>query len=156
MIIQFPEIEAAARQWHEQKLKIVLTNGCFDLLHVGHLHTFTEAKNLGDLLVVGVNSDHSVQSLKGPTRPIISQTERCQMLDALKPIDYVTVFHESTACSLLERIQPHIYVKGGDYDLHHLPEKNILEQLKTRVVFIPFLPGHSTSKLITKIKQTNF
>lgn len=154
VVLDVQELDWFAAEWHARNLQIVLTNGCFDLVHAGHLHTFCEAKKWGDILVVGINSDRSVKALKGDSRPIISQNHRLTFLSALEPIDYVTVFDEDTAANLLEKIRPHVYVKGGDYSLDTLPEKPILDRFTIPVIFIPLIPGISTTEIIHKIKQT--
>lgn len=140
---------------HDANKKIVLTNGCFDLLHVGHLRTFVEAKKLGDLLIVGINSDQSVKSLKGETRPIISQEDRAELVSAMKPVDYVIIFDELNVSNLLEKIKPDIYVKGGDYTLDSLPEKGTIIQLGIEVKFIPLVVGISTTELVKRIRKAN-
>ncbi|HOJ76531.1 MAG TPA: adenylyltransferase/cytidyltransferase family protein [Bacillota bacterium] len=154
-IITPGQLHIFAQQWHRQNLKIVLTNGCFDIFHAGHLKTFIEAKKYGDILIVGINSDESVRVLKGETRPIISEHDRSLMIAALKPVDYVTIFNEANACNLIEIIKPHIYVKGGDYKLDSLPEKDSLLRQKVDVKFIPLVAGISTSIIIEKIKNAN-
>ncbi len=142
-----------AEKWRRQNLKVVLTNGCFDILHVGHLRTFKEAKTKGDILVVGLNSDQSIRSLKGPTRPIISQDDRLELLAALEPIDYVTLFDEATAIHLIELVRPQVYVKGGDYTLDTLPEKDVILRYRVEVKFIPLVPGISTTEMIKRIRS---
>lgn len=152
--MSFQELDQYAAGWHARDLKIVLTNGCFDLVHVGHLFTFREAKKWGDILVVGINSDRSVKALKGDSRPIISEHDRSIFLSALEPIDFVTVFDDNTAAGLLEKIRPHVYVKGGDYSLNNLPEKPVLERLKIPVKFTPLIRGISTTEIMRKIRST--
>ncbi|TCL62801.1 glycerol-3-phosphate cytidylyltransferase [Hydrogenispora ethanolica] len=149
---QFPELQAV---WQRQNLKIVLTNGCFDLLHAGHLRTFCEAKKLGDLLVVGLNSDRSVRGLKGETRPLVRETDRALLVSALKPVDYVTIFDEPTASDLLLALRPHVYVKGGDYSLENLPERQAILEIGAQTVFVPLVEGISTSELVKKIRSAN-
>ena len=155
-IISPEKLTKHAQTWHDQQLTVVLTNGCFDLLHAGHLRTFIEAKKLGDILVVGLNSDRSVQSLKGPSRPLINQDERALLVSALRPVDFVTIFDENNAMALLEKVRPSIYVKGGDYSMEILPERDILLRLNSEVVFIPLVEGVSTTELVHKIKKANF
>lgn len=153
-ILNYDDLESYVTGWQARGLTIVLTNGCFDLVHVGHLYTFHEAKKWGDILVVGINSDRAVKALKGASRPIISQNDRCALLSALEPVDFVTVFDEYTAAGLLEKVRPHVYVKGGDYSLDNLPEKPVLDRLKTKVIFTPLVQGISTTEIIRKIKVT--
>ena len=140
---------------HAANKKIVLTNGCFDLVHIGHLRTFVEAKKLGDLLIVGINSDQSVKSLKGETRPIISQEDRAELVSAMKPVDYVIIFDELNVSNLLEKINPDVYVKGGDYTLDNLPEKATIIRLGIEVKFIPVVVGISTTELVNRIRKAN-
>ncbi|HHU51753.1 MAG TPA: D-glycero-beta-D-manno-heptose 1-phosphate adenylyltransferase [Firmicutes bacterium] len=152
LIISKEELKGLVKEWQRKKVKVVLTNGCFDLLHAGHLRTFYEAKKMGDLLIVGINSDYSVRRLKGEQRPLIPQADRAQLVAALKPVDYVTVFDEPTVDTLLETIHPDYYVKGGDYTLDSLPEKETITRLGVRVCFIPVVAGISTTEIIRRIK----
>ena len=141
----------------------VFTNGCFDLLHLGHVRYLQEARALGDFLIVGLNSDESTRLLKGPGRPLIPEHERAEILAALACIDYVTIFGEPTAGPLVERVRPAIYVKGGDYalagdipevpDSSRLPEARVVQTYGGVVRLIPYIPHHSTSELIAAIKQ---
>src|SRR5690554_4526285 len=147
------DIRVQSEKWRVKKLKVVLTNGCFDLLHAGHLKTFREAKKLGDILVVGLNSDCSVKTIKGEQRPLIAQADRAQLVAALEPVDYVVIFDEPTVDSLLEMINPDIYVKGGDYTLESLPEKETILRLGIKVFFIPMVKGISTTEIINKIRN---
>lgn len=156
MIFKGPDLLNEISKWRRQNQKIVLTNGCFDLMHVGHLRTFFEAKKLGDLLIVGINSDQSVRALKGKTRPIINENDRAEMVSAIKPVDHVIIFNETNVSQLLELIKPDIYVKGGDYCLDSLPEKETIIRLGIEVVFIPLVPGISTTELVHRIQKANF
>jgi len=141
----------------------VFTNGCFDLLHLGHVRYLQEARALGDFLILGLNSDESARVLKGPGRPLMLESERAEILAALACIDYVTIFAEPTASPLVERLRPAIYVKGGDYalaggapgvpDSSRLPEAGVVLAYGGTVRLIPYLPHHSTSELIAAIKQ---
>lgn len=141
--------------------RAVFTNGCFDLLHLGHVRYLQDARELGDFLVLGLNSDESTCRLKGPGRPLVPEMERAQILAALECIDYVTIFGEPTAGPLVELLRPAIYVKGGDYagavngtpDLSRLPEAKIVQAYGGTVRLIPYLPGHSTTELIGKVRR---
>src|SRR5690554_6280888 len=124
-IFALDELKEIISRKQEEGLKIVFTNGCFDLLHVGHARYLKEAKDKGDILVVGVNSDISVKKLKGNQRPIISQEERAELLSYLEMVDYIVIFDESTAEKLVSVLQPDIYVKGGDYKLEEIPEARL-------------------------------
>lgn len=132
---------------------IVLTNGCFDLLHLGHIRLLQKAKQLGDILVVGVNSDASVVELKGEGRPLIAQAARAEILGSLSCVDYVVVFDELTAAKLVSELRPDIYVKGGDYLEDDLPEASLVWQYGGKVVIVSFVEGYSTSAIIAKIRS---
>jgi len=131
--------------------KLVLTNGCFDLLHVGHVRYLKEAKGLGDLLVVGVNSDDSARRLKGEGRPLIPQEERAEILAALEAVDYVVIFEEDTAEKLVSSLRPDLYVKGGTYMLRNLPEASAVTRYGGEVRILSLTPGLSTSELASRI-----
>jgi D-beta-D-heptose 7-phosphate kinase/D-beta-D-heptose 1-phosphate adenosyltransferase len=131
--------------------KIVFTNGCFELLHVGHIRYLEEAKALGDILVVGINSDRSVRSLKGPFRPILPEKERAEVLSGLGCIDYITIFDEADPLKLISTLQPHILVKGGDWTKETTVGKEVVEGLGGKVIILPFVQGASTSNLIETI-----
>ncbi len=131
---------------------VVFTNGHFDLFHVGHLDYLEKARALGDALFVGINDDASSRRLKGPGRPLIPADERARLMAALLPVTAVIVFGEDTADSLIELLHPDIYVKGGDYAHKTLPERATVEALGGRVALIDFVPGHSTSDLIARIR----
>ena len=132
---------------------IVLTNGVFDLLHVGHLRCLEDARSRGDLLVVAVNSDKSSEALKGKGHPLIPCAERMEMLSGLSFVDYVTTFEEDTAEELLRQFRPSMYAKGTDYTIKTLPEKAVVKELEIKAVFVGGKKGHSTSKLLTKISK---
>lgn len=133
--------------------KIVFTNGCFDILHVGHKRYLQEAATLGDILVVGVNSDDSVKRLKGPERPINSEQDRVEMLCAMKFVDYVVIFNEDTPYELIKKVQPDILVKGGDYKPEEVVGRNIVEARGGRLELIKFVDGKSTTNIINKINH---
>src|SRR6266508_1041560 len=128
-----------------QGKRIVFTNGCFDLLHPGHLHALSQAKSLGDVLVVGINSDASVKRLKGAQRPILNETERAQILAAMEVVDYVTIFAEDTPLELIRLLQPHLLVKGGDWSSEAVVGKEVVEENGGEVVVVPYQPGFSTT-----------
>lgn len=135
------------------KQKIVFTNGCFDILHIGHIRYLQEAAKLGDILIIGLNSDDSVRRLKGPERPINGEMERAEMLGALGFVDYVAVFEEDTPLELINTIQPDVLVKGGDYDPNDVVGKKEVEDRGGKLVLIPFVEGKSTTNIIEKIKN---
>ena len=127
---------------------VVTTNGCFDVLHVGHLRYLQAARALGDLLVVGVNSDASVRVLKGENRPLVSAAERAEMLAGLACVDYVTIFSELNPIALLSQLKPNIHVKGGDYTIDQLPERKVVEANDGKIVLGLNVPGKSTTDII--------
>lgn len=133
--------------------KIVFTNGCFDILHVGHIRYMQEAAKLGDVLVVGLNSDDSVRRLKGPERPINHQDDRAEMIAALEFVDYIVVFDEDTPYELIKKIQPDVLVKGGDYNLDNVVGRNIVEARGGELKLLEFVDGKSTTSIIEKIKN---
>jgi len=137
-----------------QKKRIVFTNGCFDLLHVGHTRYLQAAKALGDILVVGVNSDSSVRSLnKSPDRPIVSESQRAEVLAALCCVDYVVMFSEPDPLSLITMLQPDVLVKGGDWAVERIVGRDVVERRGGTVRTIPLVPGMSTTALIQRIRS---
>lgn len=135
----------------ENGKKIVFTNGCFDILHIGHIRYLEKAKSLGDILIVGLNSDSSVQIIKGPLRPIIPQQERAEILSALSCVDYVTIFDEETPYQLISLILPHILVKGGDWTKETTIGKEVVEREGGEVIILPLVGGVSTTNIINAI-----
>lgn len=131
----------------------VFTNGCFDLMHVGHLRYLQQARALGDRLIIGLNSDKSVQTIKGPDRPILPEDERAELLLGLDCVDGVVLFDEPTASRLISEIRPHIYAKGGDYNPESLPEAPVVKEYGGRIVILPFVEGRSTTSIIEKIRR---
>ena len=135
--------------------RVVFTNGCFDLLHIGHTRYLQEARKLGDLLVIGLNSDRSVQSLeKGPDRPIVTENQRAEVLAALSCVDFVVVFDEPDPRRLISKLQPDVLVKGGDWATDNIIGRDTVEEQGGTVVTIPLVAGISTTHLIAKIRQT--
>jgi rfaE bifunctional protein nucleotidyltransferase chain/domain len=149
---RLPEWRAAVR---ESGKRLVVTNGCFDLLHLGHVTYLESARNHGDALLIGVNSDGAVRQLKGPERPVNEEFDRAAVLAALESVDGVCIFNEKTATRFLSAARPDIYVKGGDYTLDTLnqEERRAVEQSGGRIVIIPFVPGKSTTSLLKKIMR---
>src|SRR5574344_2882647 len=146
----FDEIEKLAKKLHSQGKKIVFTNGCFDILHVGHVKYLEEAKSYGDVLILGLNADSSVRKLKGESRPINSQDDRAYILASLESVDYVVIFEEETPYELIKLIKPHVLVKGGDYEGKEVVGQEIANELK----LVQFVDGKSTTNTIKRI-QTN-
>jgi rfaE bifunctional protein nucleotidyltransferase chain/domain len=135
--------------------KLVVTNGCFDLLHLGHVTYLETGRNMGDALLVGLNSDASVRQLKGESRPVNCETDRAAVLAALESVDGVCIFADRTATRFLTAAQPDVYLKGGDYTLETLnqDERRTVEQAGGKIVIIPFVPGKSTTDLLKKIAR---
>ena len=147
------EAAATTAQWHAAGQRIVFTNGCFDLLHYGHLHYLYEAKALGDRLVVGLNSGASVQRLKGPTRPINDEKTRAHLLAALEMVDLVVIFDEDTPFELIQAIEPDILVKGGDWQPDQIVGADLVLARGGAVRSLPFQAGYSTTNIEQKILQ---
>ncbi|UXM85381.1 D-glycero-beta-D-manno-heptose 1-phosphate adenylyltransferase [Methanococcus aeolicus] len=131
-----------------QNLEIVFTNGCFDIVHKGHVEYLNHAKRFGDVLIVGINSDESIKKIKGDKRPIIPLESRVYILDNLKSIDFVVPFDEETPINLIKIIKPDIHVKGGDYNEEDLPESKIIKEYGGKVKIIPLIEGFSTTNII--------
>ena len=131
-----------------QGLRVVLTNGCFDLLHPGHTRLFTEARRLGDVLVVAMNSDRSLRTLKGDSRALQPEAERAEILAALAAVDYVTIFDDPSVLSVVARVLPNVLVKGGHYTLDQIVGRDEVEAAGGQVVSIPIVPGYSTTAII--------
>ena len=151
---------AQARRWanaaRRRGERIVATNGCFDLLHFGHVAYLQRARRLGDLLVIGLNADDSVRQLKGPLRPLVPARQRAAILAALECVDAVVIFREKRATRFLQAVQPTIYAKGGDYRPATLDpaERAVLAAAGTKIRIVPFVPGFSTTGLLEKIRKT--
>ena len=136
---------------HKSGKTVVATNGCFDILHVGHVRYLQKTKSFADYLIVLLNSDKSVKSIKGPTRPINSENDRAEILCALSCVDYVVLFDEDSPRNLLDEIKPDVYTKGADYTMETLPEADIMRKNNTKVEFIDFVQGKSTTNVINKV-----
>ena len=153
MIIPRECIKAVCDDKRAEGETIVFTNGCFDVLHAGHVRYLAKARAMGDFLVLGLNSDASVRRLKGEDRPINSEEDRAEVLDALRAVDVVTIFGELTAEELVRLVRPDVYVKGGDYTPETLPEAKIVQAYGGRVEFVPLLEGRSTTNVIERIRS---
>ena len=151
MLIPNERIAEFAAALREGGVRVVFTNGCFDILHAGHVRYLTAARALGDVLILGLNSDASVRRLKGETRPVNSEADRAEVVGALASVDYVVIFGEDTAEELITKVQPAVYAKGGDYTLETLPEASIVERYGGKVAFIPLVEGKSTTGMIAKM-----
>lgn len=152
MIIAQDNIEKFCEILRASGKKVVFTNGCFDILHAGHVRYLNTARSFGDCLVLGLNSDASVRGFKGPTRPINCQDDRAEVIDALACVDYVVIFEERTAESIIAKVRPDVYVKGGDYTLETLPEAKIVMSYGGQVELAKLVEGRSTTNVIKKIQ----
>ena len=152
-IVELEELSDRCEKLRSAGKKIVATNGCFDLLHVGHVRYLQAARSLGDLLIVGLNGDRSVHDLKGAGRPITAQSDRAEILAALECVDLITIFPEIQATKFLAAVRPAVYVKGGDYTSETLDEEEraTLKEIEAAIRLIPFETGYSTSGLIAQI-----
>lgn len=153
MLIPKERIEDFCATLREAGQRVVFTNGCFDILHAGHVRYLEAARALGDCLVLGLNTDASVRRLKGEMRPVNAELDRAAVVGALVAVDYVVLFDEPTAETLIEKVRPAVYAKGGDYTRETLPEAKIVEKYGGEVHFIDLVPGRSTTKIIEKIYQ---
>ncbi|MEJ2420940.1 MAG: D-glycero-beta-D-manno-heptose 1-phosphate adenylyltransferase [Acidobacteriota bacterium] len=147
-------IARSCKTWREQGRRIVFTNGCFDLLHAGHVRYLFAARKMGDILVVGLNTDDSVRRLKGPDRPVTTQEDRAEILAALSCVDAVTLFDEDTPLRLIETITPHVLVKGADWAPDEVVGRRHVEAHGGKVITVPLSKGRSTTGLLDKIKDT--
>lgn len=154
-IFNLVDLQTEISKWHNNNEKIVFTNGCFDLIHVGHIEYLTKASDLGNKLIIGLNTDDSVKRLKGENRPIIDQQARAETLAALFFVDAVIFFDEDTPYQLIKAIQPDILVKGGDYKKDDIVGADIVKNYGGVVETIPLVQGYSTSKIIEKIIESN-
>jgi rfaE bifunctional protein nucleotidyltransferase chain/domain len=150
-IVSLKEMRVLREQLASQGKEMVFTNGCFDLLHVGHVRYLKEARQQGDLLIVGLNDDESTRRIKGPGRPLMVQDDRVEILAALECVDYVVIFSERTAERLVETLRPDIYVKGGNYKIEELPEAKVVASYGGQVYLTSVTPGRSTTNLISAI-----
>jgi rfaE bifunctional protein nucleotidyltransferase chain/domain len=163
-IVSLETLLPLRERWRLSARRLVFTNGVFDLLHIGHVEYLEQARTLGEVLVVGLNSDASTRAIKGPARPLMPEAARAGMMAALRCVDYVTIFAQHTAEDLLAALQPDIYVKGGDYatatidsahaqqvDITRLPEAHVVYAYGGRLVLLPYRAGYSTTTLIERI-----
>ena len=152
LVSQF-EIIDIVNKGHKEGKTYVVTNGCFDILHVGHVRYLKKTKSFADYLIVLLNSDSSVKAIKGDLRPINNELDRAEILSSLSCVDYVVLFDESSPANLLERIKPDVYTKGADYTLETLPEREVVLRNNIKVEFIDFVQGKSTTNIINKINS---
>ncbi|HKC62906.1 MAG TPA: D-glycero-beta-D-manno-heptose 1-phosphate adenylyltransferase [Pyrinomonadaceae bacterium] len=152
-ILSIDEMRLERARLREEGKRLVFTNGCFDILHVGHVRYLQQARELGDALLVAINSDRSVRELKGAGRPVMNEQERAELLAALGAVDYVTIFDDISPRSLIADILPDVLVKGGDYNLDEIHGREEVEASGGRVLSLPFIEGASTSSVIERIKN---
>lgn len=153
MLVKQSEIDDLLKKLKEQRKTIVTTNGCFDILHVGHVRYLEKAKSFGDVLIVALNSDKSVKSIKGESRPINNENDRAEVLSGLKSVDYVVLFDEDSPIDLLLQIKPDVHTKGADYTIESLPEAKGIMEAGGRIEFISFVEGKSTTSIIEKMRK---
>lgn len=154
-IISFDNIQKQVLKWREENKKIVFTNGCFDIIHRGHVDYLSKAKDLGDILIIGLNTDQSVRNIKGNTRPIQDENSRAIILASMQFVDAIVFFSEPTPYTLIKEIQPDILVKGADYKKEDIVGYDIVSQRGGTVETIEFIEGYSTSNIERKIKNAN-
>jgi len=152
-ILSFSELKAQTEKWRNRRETIVFTNGCFDLLHLGHVDYLAKARDLGSRLVIGLNTDRSVQNLKGPSRPVKDELSRAHILAAMGFVDAVVLFNEQTPIDLISLVKPDILVKGGDYAIEAIVGHELVQKNGGKVCTIPFVEGYSSTRLIDKINQ---
>ncbi len=152
-VLRLKELKKRLFELRKEKKRIVFTNGCFDILHLGHLYLLREAKKQGDILIVGLNSDSSVKKIKGKDRPIKNENTRAQILAALEMVDFVVIFKESTPLKLIKSIKPDVLVKGGDWRESEIVGADFVKSYKGKVKRVKYLKGFSTTQMIMKIKN---
>ena len=150
-LVSETQLNTLLAHYRAQNKTVVFTNGCFDILHAGHVRYLSAARKLGDILIIGLNSDSSVSALKGPTRPVNIEDDRAVVIAGLEAVDHIVIFNDATAERLVAMIRPDIYVKGGDYTMDKLPEAQIAAAYGGKTVLIPEVPGRSSSNIIKKI-----
>ena len=154
MLVKRTELDNLLKKLREEGKTIVTTNGCFDILHVGHVRYLEKTKSFADVLIVALNSDKSVKSIKGDSRPINNENDRAEVLSGLKSVDYVVLFDEDSPIDLLLQIKPDVYTKGADYTVETLPEAKPIMEAGGRIEFISFVEGKSTTSIIDKMRNS--
>ena len=152
-VLNSENLEPALQTYKNKNLKVVFTNGCFDLLHIGHVRYLEEAASLGDILIVGINTDASVQKLKGPTRPIQNENDRAEILASLKSVQHTILFGEETPLELIQKIKPDVLVKGGDLAIPQIVGSDFVLKNGGKVLSLQFVDGKSTTSLIHKSQK---
>ncbi|MFL6283850.1 MAG: D-glycero-beta-D-manno-heptose 1-phosphate adenylyltransferase [Pyrinomonadaceae bacterium] len=153
VILSLEELLRVREALRAEGRRLVFTNGCFDILHVGHVRYLAEARRLGDALLVAINSDRSVRALKGANRPVMNEAERAEILAALAPVDFVTVFDDESPRTLIAKVLPDVLVKGGDYRPEEIHGREEVERAGGRVLSLPFVEGASTTGIIERIRM---
>lgn len=153
MLVSQQEIINIVNRGKSNGKTFVVTNGCFDILHVGHVRYLKKTKEFADFSIILLNSDYSVKSIKGTNRPINSQTDRAEILSSLSCVDYVVLFDEKSPAELLDKIKPNVYTKGADYNLETLPERDVVLKNNIKVEFIDYVEGKSTTNILKKINE---
>jgi len=151
-VVDRKDITEIVENLHKEGKTVVTTNGCFDILHVGHVRYLQKTKTFADYSIVMLNSDKSVRSIKGPTRPVNTETDRAEILCALSCVDYVVLFDEDSPANLIAQIKPDVHTKGADYTVETLPEAKVIMENGGRIEFISFVEGKSTTSIIEKMK----
>ena len=151
MVLDISQLSSIVDSLKQAGKRIVFTNGCFDIIHVGHVRYLKEARSLGDVLVVGLNSDESVRAIKGMNRPIVPQGERAEVLSSLRDVDYVVIFNEPDPYNTIAALRPDILVKGGDWSIENIIGRDIVESYGGKVCSIPFIEGASSTNIIESI-----
>ncbi|MFN8006480.1 MAG: D-glycero-beta-D-manno-heptose 1-phosphate adenylyltransferase [Terriglobia bacterium] len=154
-LLSLTELKEQVQTLKSEGRKVVFTNGCFDLIHPGHIHYLRAARQLGDVLIVGLNSDRSIREIKGPTRPILSELERAIVLSGLESVSFITIFDENTPLDLIRTILPDVLVKGGDWGLHEIVGRKEVEESGGKVIALPYETGFSTSQIVERILKQN-
>ncbi len=153
-LVSIETIKTFQEKFNRKGKIIVFTNGCFDIVHAGHVNYLNSAKSYGDVLIIGLNNDNSVKKLKGETRPINNEYDRAEVLAGLYSVDFIIFFSEDNPLNLIKQIKPNIYVKGADYITKNFPEKKEVETYGGKIIFVPLLKGRSTTNIINKVKSS--
>ncbi len=151
LILRRDELERLSDELHRSGKKVVFTNGCFDIIHPGHIALLKKAKELGDVLIVGINSDSSIKKIKGKGRPIFTEKDRAEVLLAIRYVDYVTIFSEETPLETIKAAKPDVLVKGGDWTVETTVGREFVESRGGKVVIVPYIHGYSTTSIIEKV-----
>jgi D-beta-D-heptose 7-phosphate kinase/D-beta-D-heptose 1-phosphate adenosyltransferase len=151
----FEEIKAIVVGARNNGKRVAFTNGCFDLLHRGHVHVLRAARACADLLIVGINSDESVKQIKGPARPVLPESDRCELVGAMEMVDFVVLFNEPDPYTLIAAIRPDVLVKGGDWNTDKIIGGDLVEKAGGEVVVVPYIKGFSTTEIVERIKNSD-